>query len=428
MPQQIRMPKRKMQSQKTLYKVGFGPSSSHTMGPGKAARSFLERNKDAGMFRVTLHGSLALTGKGHLTDKAINDVLSPSKTEIVWKPEVELPYHPNGMFFEALDDKGAVLSDWEVYSIGGGVLSDESDDNVKKDIYDLNDLTDIMDLCKEKGWDLWEYAYHCEGEEIIEYIEMILEKMLDSVHNGLKNEGILPGSIKLKRKAKRYFRRLKQSESQYKANRYLGTYALAVSEENAAGGEVVTAPTCGSCGVLPAVMRYMRESTNCKDEELVRALLTAGIIGNLVRTNASISGADVGCQGEIGVACSMAAAAANHLMGGTMEQIEYAAEMALEQYLGLTCDPVDGLVQIPCIDRNAFAAMKAVEVANYALFSDGPHHIPFDEVVMVMYETGKNMLSIYKETSSGGLAAIYKRMVHGDKANTCGFSVDDTET
>ncbi len=416
MPQQIRMPKRKMQSLKTLYKVGFGPSSSHTMGPGKAARSFLEKNSNAAGFRVTLHGSLALTGKGHLTDKAIIDVLHPFETEIVWKPEVELPYHPNGMIFEALDKSKNVLSEWEVYSVGGGVLSDEPEGNIKKDVYDLNDLTDIMDLCRENGWELWEYAFHCEGEGIIKHLEMILDTMMTSIDRGMKNEGVLPGSIKLKRKAKRYYRRLTQSESQYKANRYLGTYALAVSEENAAGGEVVTAPTCGSCGVFPAVLRYMKESAKCDDEDLVRALMTGGIIGNLVRTNASISGADVGCQGEIGVACSMAAAAANHLMGGTMEQIEYAAEMALEQYLGLTCDPVDGLVQIPCIDRNAFAAIKAIEVANYALFSDGPHHIPFDEVVMVMHETGKNMLSIYKETSTGGLAAIYKRMVHGDKA------------
>lgn len=417
MPNRIIQPKRRMQSIKTLFKVGHGPSSSHTMGPGKAAKQFREKYPNAARYNATLHGSLALTGQGHLTDVAIIQALKPTPTEIIWKPEVALPFHPNGMLFEAFDKDDVRLGEWEVYSIGGGALSNKDEKTEQERIYELNDLTDIIDLCKEKGWSLWEYVSDVEDGDIADYLGMILKKMMTAVKNGLKNEGVLPGSIRLKRKAKRYHRRLKESNSRYKASRILGTYALAVAEENAAGGEVVTAPTCGSCGILPSVLRYMKESIRCDNEDLIRALMTAGLIGNLVRTNASISGAEVGCQGEVGVACSMAAAAASYLMGGSVDQIEYAAEMALEQYLGLTCDPVAGLVQIPCIDRNAFAAMRAVEVANYSLFSEGHHHIPFDEVVMVMLETGQNMSSIYKETSSGGLAAIYQRWVMGDMEN-----------
>lgn len=423
MPNKIFQPKRRMESIKTLFKVGFGPSSSHTMGPAKAAKSFLQEHPEAARIEATLHGSLALTGRGHLTDVAIVEALKPIKTDILWNPKVELPFHPNGMLFTAYDKNDEKLGDWEVYSVGGGTLSNKDSKDVHKKIYELNDLTDISDLCKEMGWTFWEYVASVEEDDIEEYLGMVLGKMKLAIMNGLKREGVLPGSIRLKRKAKRFYRRLKLSSSRYQSSRYLGTYALAVAEENASGGEVVTAPTCGSCGILPSVLRFMEETIQSDEDDLVHALMIAGLIGNLARTNASISGAEVGCQGEVGVACAMAAAAANFLMGGTLEQIEYAAEMALEQYLGLTCDPVDGLVQIPCIDRNAFAAMRAVEVANYALLSDGNHQIPFDEVVMVMMETGQNMSSIYKETSSGGLAAIYRRWVHGDKCET--FNIED---
>lgn len=422
MPNRIIQPKRRMESIRTLFKVGYGPSSSHTMGPAKAAKSFLSKYPNAARIEATLHGSLALTGVGHLTDVAIIDALKPVKTNILWNPNVELPFHPNGMLFTAYDENEQKLGDWEVYSVGGGTLANKESPATHQKIYDLNDLTDISDLCKEKGWTFWEYVADVEDENIEVYLKKVLGKMQQAIANGLKREGVLPGSIKLRRKAKRFHRRLKVSNSRYQSTRYLGTYALAVAEENASGGEVVTAPTCGSCGVLPSVLRFMQETVDSDEDDLVHALMTAGLIGNLARTNASISGAEVGCQGEVGVACAMAAAAANFLMGGTLEQIEYAAEMALEQYLGLTCDPVDGLVQIPCIDRNAFAAMRAVEVANYALLSDGNHHIPFDEVVMVMMETGQNMSSIYKETSSGGLAEIYRRWVHGDKCQT--FSIE----
>jgi len=402
-----------MDSILNLYRVGRGPSSSHTMGPSKAAKIFKQQHPQANNIRVTLFGSLAATGKGHLTDMAIRDVFSSQALEIVWKPDALLPLHPNGMLFEALDSGGSVHAAWEVYSVGGGALQDQGQVlDASPDIYDLSTLTDIVAQCKHQGQALWEYVASREGDEIWEQLKEIWRVMQTSIEAGLQAEGVLPGELGVPRKAWAFYRRTQLLELNSRRSGLLSAYALAVSEENASGGIIVTAPTCGACGVLPAVLRYVWEMTNCAEDAVLRALATAGLIGNLVKHNGSISGAQVGCQGEVGTACSMAAGAAAQLMGGSVSQIEYAAAMGLEHNLGLTCDPVLGLVQIPCIERNAFAANNALSSADYALFTDGNHRIPFDDVVEVMLEVGKNMPSLYRETSQGGLASVYQRRLN----------------
>lgn len=398
-----------MESIKQIFRVGHGPSSSHTMGPMRAAQMFLKKHPDAARFDVTLYGSLAATGKGHMTDKAILNVLAPTApTSIIWKPKVFLPFHPNGMLFEAFNAKGKKLDAWTIYSIGGGILANETyNEQTATQVYEMNSIREIQTWCEQTGYSYWEYVEQCEGKEIWDYLDNVWNVMQEAVHRGLESEGILPGGLGIRRKASDYMIRARGYGSSIKSRGLVYAYALAVSEENACGGKIVTAPTCGSCGVMPAVLYHLKETREFRDSRILRALATAGLFGNVVRTNASVSGAEVGCQGEVGVACAMAAAAASQLFGGTPAQIEYAAEMGLEHHLGLTCDPVCGLVQIPCIERNAFAAARALDANTFSNFSDGRHRVSFDQVVEVMKQTGKDLPSLYKETSEGGLAKKY---------------------
>lgn len=398
-----------MESIKQIYRIGNGPSSSHTMGPRRAAQMFLDRLKDKlpfARFEVTLYGSLAATGKGHMTDVAVLSILKPvAPTTILWEPKIFLPFHPNGMLFRAFDAEGKELDNWTIFSIGGGTLANEEYNEQKTvEVYEMSKIRDIQHWCESTGHSYWEYVEECEGAEIWDYLAEVWDVMQEAVRRGLEAEGILPGGLGIRRKASDYMIRAKGYGSSIKSRGLVYAYALAVSEENACGGRIVTAPTCGSCGVLPAVLYHLKETREFRDSRILRALATAGLFGNVVRTNASISGADVGCQGEVGVACAMAAGAASQLFGGTAAQIEYASEMGLEHHLGLTCDPVGGLVQIPCIERNAFAAARALDANTFSNFSDGKHRVSFDQVVEVMRQTGKDLPSLYKETSEGGLA------------------------
>ena len=396
-----------MESIKEIYKIGIGPSSSHTMGPKRAAERFLKKNNGAKAFRVTLYGSLAATGKGHLTDKAVLDVLTPeAPTEIVWQPEVFLPFHPNGMKFEALDDADNVVDEWIVYSVGGGDIMEEGESRVHNHVYEMTHIADIQAWCEKTGHNYWEYVDQCEGPEVWDYLREVWQVMKEAVERGLEAEGALPGGLGVRRKAVSYFVHAQGYTGSLKSRGLTYAYALAVSEENAAGGKIVTAPTCGSCGIVPAVLYHLHTSKGFSEERILRSLATAGIFGNVVKTNASVSGAEVGCQGEVGVACAMAAAASCQLFGGTPAQIEYSAEMGLEHHLGLTCDPVCGLVQIPCIERNAMAAARALDANLYSQISDGKHTVTFDRIVEVMKQTGHDLPSLYKETAQGGLAVI----------------------
>lgn len=403
-----------MKSIKELYKIGTGPSSSHTMGPRYAAEEFLRRVPEgAERYEVTLYGSLAATGKGHMTDVALLDVLERDgkKVEIIWQPDIFLPFHPNAMLFKAYDKEGKELSEMTVYSVGGGAIKIEGDDGIESpDIYYMNTLTEILQYCERSGKCYWEYVEECEGPEIWDYLREVWKAMKQAVERGLSHEGRLPGPLNLRRKAAQYFVKAEGFKDNLKSRGLTFAYALAVSEENASGGEIVTAPTCGSCGVVPGVLYHIWKSRELPEERILRALATAGLVGNIVKHNASISGAEVGCQGEVGVACAMAAAAANQLFGGSPSQIEYSAEMGLEHHLGMTCDPVCGLVQIPCIERNAYAAARALDANIYSTFSDGTHRVSFDKLVKVMKETGHDLPSLYKETSTGGLAKDYKQM------------------
>jgi len=396
-----------MQSLRELYRYGMGPSSSHTMGPRRAAERFRERCPAARSVKVALYGSLALTGKGHLTDKAVARGLAPLPCEIVWNRDA-LPFHPNGMRFEALDDQGKLAEEWTVFSVGGGELREEGQgESETPSVYPTGNMAEILRWTEESGKPLWALVEEAEGEAIREHLAFAWEKMREAMERGLEDEGVLPGELHLERKARRILtraRRLRKSEGR---TGMLAAHALAVSEHNAAGGFVVTAPTCGSCGVLPAVLHHLDREMALEEKHVVRALATAGLVGSVVKQNASISGAEVGCQGEVGVACAMAAAAAAQLMGATPHQIEYAAEIGLEHHLGLTCDPILGLVQVPCIERNVFAAIKALAAAEYALLSDGRHLVSFDQVVEAMNQTGHDLPRIYRETALGGLAKIY---------------------
>ncbi|MEE0979465.1 MAG: L-serine ammonia-lyase [Muribaculaceae bacterium] len=397
-----------MESIKRLYKIGFGPSSSHTMGPRKAAEQFLSRNGNAARFEVTLYGSLAATGEGHLTDKAILDVLAKAApTEIIWKPDIFLPFHPNGMTLQAFRGDNSIQDTDTVYSIGGGDICHENEQRQRgESIYDMSHIRDIMAWCDRTGKSYWEYVDHCENSDVWDYLKLVWQTMREAVERGIEAEGVLPGGLGVRRKAVQYHVHAAGYSSNLKSRGLVYAYALAVSEENAAGGKIVTAPTCGSSGVVPGVLYHLYSSKNFSEMRILRALATAALFGNVVKENASVSGAEVGCQGEVGVACAMAAAAASQLFGGSVAQIEYSAEMALEHHLGLTCDPVCGLVQVPCIERNAYAAARALDSNLYAAFSDGRHTVSFDRIVEVMKQTGHDMPSLYKETAKGGLAAI----------------------
>ncbi len=398
-----------MESLRQLYKIGLGPSSSHTMGPRRAAEIFAGRvGAGVARFEVTLYGALAATGRGHLTDLAILQVLTQSApAEILWKPEIVLPFHTNGMTFKAFDEGDAEIDSWTVYSVGGGDIVEEGQDRCAgPDIYPLTHISDIMQHCEETGKSYWEYVDECEGSGIWDYLAEVWGVMKAAVERGIEAEGVLPGGLGVRRKAVSYYVHAEGHSTSLKSRGLVYAYALAVSEENASGGKIVTAPTCGSCGVVPAVLYHLYTSKGFSEKRILRALATAGLFGNVVKQNASVSGAEVGCQGEVGVACAMAAAAASQLFGGTVAQIEYSAEMGLEHHLGLTCDPVCGLVQIPCIERNAYAAARALDANLYAAFSDGKHRVTFDRIVEVMKQTGHDIPSLYKETALGGLAAI----------------------
>ena len=402
-----------MKTIKELYRIGMGPSSSHTMGPRKAAEIYLNKHPEAAAFEVTLYGSLGATGKGHMTDVAILDVLRTKTPDvkIIWEPKTFLPFHPNGMKYCAIDANGNRSDEWTVFSVGGGALAEEGANTIEThDVYDMDSMTDILLWCEKTGRSYWEYVEECEGPEIWDYLHEVWKVMKAAVERGLDNEGVLPGPLNLRRKASAYFIKASGYQANLRSRGLVFSYALAVSEENASGGVIVTAPTCGSCGVLPAVLYHLQKTREFSEMRILRALATAGLVGNVVKTKASISGAEVGCQGEVGVACAMAAAAASQLFGGSPAQIEYAAEMGLEHHLGLTCDPVGGLVQIPCIERNAYAAARAMDANSFAMFSDGTHRVSFDRVIEVMRTTGHDLPSLYKETSEGGLARDYKQM------------------
>lgn len=416
------------------------------MAPRKAAELFYAKHPDAAHYEVTLYGSLAATGKGHMTDVAI--MQSIPGIQILWEPHVFKPFHPNGMEFRAYDQAGNQTAHWLVYSIGGGALAEEPTNDGKttslndRSLRLLNDraprcqtdipsslnqsfsvavgqqsgrsaqrsdsaergLSSILRYCESSGKGYWEYVEECEGADIWNYLRLVWQTMVEAVERGIDAEGVLPGPLHLRRKANAYFVKASGYRDNIRTRALVFAYALAVAEENAAGGKIVTAPTCGSCGVLPAVLYHLWKSKDFSETRILHALATAGLIGNVVKHNASISGAEVGCQGEVGVACAMAAAAATQLFGGSVAQIEYAAEMGLEHHLGMTCDPVCGLVQIPCIERNAYAAARALDANLYASFTDGNHRVSFDKVVEVMKQTGHDLPSLYKETGEGGLA------------------------
>lgn len=397
-----------METIKDIFKIGNGPSSSHTIGPRKAAKEFLEMTPGAKRYEATLYGALAATGKGHLTDKAILEVLGEDRSEIIWKPEIVLPFHTNGMKFVAYDDEDKEIKDWIIYSVGGGKIADENTVFTEKHIYPHKSITEILEFIEKRGMRYWEYVEIYEDKDIWEYLAEIWEVMKQSVEDGLQEQGVLPGGLNLPRKAMQYHTKALSYKPALVGRGLVQAYALAVSEHNAGGGRIVTAPTCGSSGVLPAVLYHLNHEDRFSTRQILWALATAGIFGNVIKENASISGAEVGCQGEIGSACSMAAAAANQIFGGSPQQIEYAAEMGLEHHLGLTCDPIRGLVQVPCIERNAFGALRALDANLYAMMSDGKHLISFDKVVKTMNLTGKDLPSLYKETGEGGLAIVYQ--------------------
>ena len=399
-----------MKSIRDIYKIGKGPSSSHTMGPERASRLFKARYQDADTFRVILYGSLSKTGVGHGTDRVIREVLSPIPTEIVFSRD-ELPgSHPNTMDFIAVRH-GDEIGSLRVESIGGGDIRIPGQPGAAEspEVYHENTMADVMAYCRSHGLTrISDYVLEYEGPQIWDFLGRVWLTMKNAIDEGLQGTGILPGGLNVKKRAKKMITFIPPRETpQLKECRLLSAYAFAVSEQNADNGTVVTAPTCGACGVLPAVLRYIQETRNLTDQQVLRGLATAGIIGNLTKRNASVSGAECGCQAEIGTACSMAAAALAELYGQNLDQVEYAAEVAMEHHLGLTCDPICGLVQIPCIERNAVGALRALNACNLSYFLSDSRNISYDMVCKAMYETGLNLSHMYKETSEGGLARIY---------------------
>ena len=399
-----------MKSIREIYKIGIGPSSSHTMGPERAATIFKSAHPEADAFRVILYGSLSKTGVGHGTDRVLRDVLSPISTEIVFSKE-DLPNsHPNTMDFIALKD-GKEIATQRVESIGGGDIRLPGETKKQSDeVYIEHSFAEIADFCKWRYIQtLSEYVELNEGPEIWDFLMEVWHTMKQAIADGLAAEGVLPGGLNVQRKAKYLYEQPVENEPGLREFQQIAAYAYAVAEQNAANGRVVTAPTCGACGVLPAVLKYAQDTKGFTDEQICRGLATAGIIGNLTKTNASISGAECGCQAEIGTACSMAAAALAELYKQNLDQVEYAAEVAMEHHLGLTCDPICGLVQIPCIERNAVAAMRAMNACNLSYFLTGSRNISYDMVCRAMKETGVNLNHRFRETSEGGLAKIYAR-------------------
>ena len=404
-----------MESIKEIFRIGYGPSSSHTMGPSRVATAFKKKNADAASFTVVLYGSLAATGKGHLTDKAIADELSPIPVKFEWQPDIFLERHPNALKITAYNDANEITDETTAYSVGGGkVVYDGVPEDTNKQIYPLTDMASILHWGHNSGRTFWEYVQEHEESDIWDYLEAVWLTMKEAIERGIHTEGVLPGGLHLPRKASSYYFKAQGFRDSMRRRGSLFAYALAVSEENAGGGKVVTAPTCGSCGVLPSILYTLRYHHDMTDKRILLAIATAGLIGNIIKFNASISGAEVGCQGEVGSACAMSAGAATQTFGGTLNQIEYAASIGLEHFLGLTCDPVCGLVQIPCIERNPMGAARALDANMYAILSDGRHFVPFDKVVQVMKQTGHDLPSIYKETATGGLA-VFAGNIGGDR-------------
>ena len=397
-----------MQSLRYLYRIGRGPSSSHTMGPLAAAKRFLAEFPSADRYAVTLYGSLAKTGKGHMTDAVLREAFDGKVCEIAFDYTTPTDVHPNTMDITAFI--GDTAETRRYYSIGGGeVIADGEQTAEHDEVYPLNSFTAISEYCRAREMRIWQYVEECEGPEIWEYLAEVWQVMQTAIKQGLEAEGVLHGGIGTQRKARYLYRQKHIDESEEtKTNRLICAYAYAVSEQNASGGEIVTAPTCGACGVLPATLKFLQPKRNFTEEQILHALATGGVIGNLIKKTASISVAECGCQAEIGTACSMAAAAAAELYELDLDQIEYAAEMSIEHHLGLTCDPILGLVQIPCIERNAIAAMRALNATNLADFLADSRKITFDMIVETMYETGKDLKVIYRETAEGGLAKNFK--------------------
>ena len=396
-----------MRSVRSVYKIGHGPSSSHTVGPYRAAQEFRKRYPEADAFHVTLFGSLAFTGAGHGTMKAIRSAIP--NAEVVMDTETQDLPHPNTMLFAAMKE-GKTLGQIRAFSVGGGSVRFEGEENSEeRELYPEKTFTAILETCRRSCLTLPAFIYTREEPDFREYLREIWHAMRAAVERGLQKEGVLPGGLGVQRKARMlHEKRCYNEGSDVTMNRVIASYAYAVSEENASEEIVVTAPTCGSCGVIPAVLYYMEEDRGFPEDEILDALATAGLIGNYIRTNASISGAECGCQAEIGSACSMAAGALATLYQMNLDQIEYAAEIAMEHHLGLTCDPVGGLVQIPCIERNAVAAMRAISAVNLSRFLYETRKISFDVVVDTMYRTGKDLSDKYRETSHGGLAELYQ--------------------
>ncbi len=398
-----------MESLRELYKIGIGPSSSHTMGPARAANLFRNRFPEATRFEAVLCGSLAKMGKAHRADVCLKESFAPAECEVIFDIKMRKLSHPNTFFLSAY--RGAEkIGSWEVASVGGGSIEVKGEREYHpRRIYPHNSFTEIAEFCRKNKIRLWQYVEHYEGKEIWDYLREIWQAMLSSIEEGLLAEGELYGGLGVKRKAKYLYSQHHIDEnSETRENRLVCSFAFAVSEQNASGGKVVTAPTCGSSGILPAVLKYVSEKRGFEEIQILRALATAGLIGNLIKTNASISGAECGCQAEVGSACAMAAAGLGEIYSMSVSQIEYAAEVALEHHLGLTCDPIRGLVQIPCIERNAVAAMRAIHAINLANFLADSRKISFDTVVKTMYETGKDLPRRYRETGEGGLAKLYR--------------------
>ena len=401
-----------MKSIREIYKIGKGPSSSHTMGPQKAALLFRERYPDAQNYQVTLYGSLCKTGVGHGTDRVLLDTLGENRTKVLFSQENWEGMHPNTMDFAAFSGE-KILGQLRIESVGGGDIRipGETEPPESEEIYIEHSFAEIADFCKWRYIDtLSSYVELNEGPEIWDFLAAVWQTMKQSIDEGLSRDGVLPGGLGVQRKAKYLYTPVPDDRiPALREFQQIAAFAYAVAEQNADNGTVVTAPTCGACGVVPAVLRYAQENRGFSDEQICRALATAGIIGNLTKTNASISGAECGCQAEIGTACSMAAAALAELFGQNLDQVEYAAEVAMEHHLGLTCDPICGLVQIPCIERNAVAAVRAMNACNLSYFLTGSRNISYDMVCRAMKETGIHLDHRFRETSEGGLAKIYQR-------------------
>ena len=401
-----------------IFKIGAGPSSSHSIGPQRAAQWFLQRlGTTPHRIRITLYGSLAATGKGHLTDKSIQSVLDPIPHEFVWDTTTPSLSHPNTMKFEAFDRQGTRLQEWTVFSVGGGNLIDVHGQtgDIEEVRYPVKNITNAISFCQDRTMTFWQFVEK-EERDVWPRLETIWEAMRDSIRRGIESrEEFLPGPLKLTRRARETYEKAHALSNPQRDLAYLSAFALGVAEENANGGRIVTAPSCGAAGVVPSILYYQETLQKTSREQILRALATAGLFGSVIRANASISGAEVGCQGEIGSACSMAAAAASQILGGSLRQIEYAAEVAMEHNLGLTCDPVEGFVQIPCIERNMTASLRAFESASFSMLTDGRHLVSFDDAIEVMYRTGHDLQSAYRETALGGLASLWRKRVRQEK-------------